>query len=177
VSLNGYVAIAAVLAVLLSPVLLLLSPIWVPWLLAQSRRGRGEGYRTLQPWMARTIELYAEAGIRGGPPPGGWQRVARILDDYLASIRSPRAWRPKMVVLLMEIAPLLVLRPRFSRLGAAERRAFLDRHVAGQRGLLRVAALGRQLVRLGYYSDPEVQAAMGFRVPDGAARPAGVLTA
>jgi hypothetical protein len=175
-SLNAYVAIAALLALLLSPLLLLLSPFWIAWLVAQGRGGRRQGYRTLHPWMARTIELYAEAGIRGEPPAGGWQRVARILDEYLGSIRSPRAWRPKMVVLLMEIAPLLVLRPPFSSLGSAERRDFLDRHVARPRGLLRVAALGRQLVRLAYYSDDGVQAAMGFRVP-GPARPAGALPA
>lgn len=173
--LNGYVAIAAVLAILVSPLLLLTSPLWIAWLLAESRRGRSEGYRALRPWMARTVELYAEAGIRGAPPAGGWPRVACILDAYLASIRSPRAWRPRMVVLVMEFAPWFVLKPRFSRLTVAERRRFLDHHVARQKGLLRVAALGRQLVRLSYYNDEGVQGAMGFRAPRAVARPAEVL--
>lgn len=143
-----------VVAAVATPLLLLT----LPWLLVRGlgiRRRRAEaGLVSLPPFLARTVEAYAEAMVRAIPPGEDWSQVARNLDRFVASTRSPRIWRVRALLLLMEVAPLLVFERPFSLLGAAERRRFVDRHLVQPQGLFRLVAAGGQLVRLGYYTVP-----------------------
>jgi hypothetical protein len=159
---NAYLAIAAVALVVLSPLVLALSPLWVFWVWRQLRKRRQIGYRTLWPCMARTVVHYARAVVRARPPEGGWRQVARRLDEYIAATRSPRIWRLKLMLLLLELAPLMRLSRPFSMLSPAARRRFVDRNFVARHGLMRVIAMGRQLIRLGYYSCHAPQERMGF---------------
>lgn len=144
----------AALLLLASPVLLLRA--------IQTRRRRGEpGSKILPPLLADTLAHYAAAMVRGPQPAGGWGAVARGVDRYLCATRSPRVWRIPALLVLMELAPLLAFQPPFRFLSPAARRRFVDRHLHAPRGLFRLVAAGGQLVRLGYYAQPEAAARMG----------------
>jgi hypothetical protein len=161
-TLNAYLALAGLAILLLSPLLLVTSPLWLAWVGWQMVRRKRLGYKSLWPFMARTSRLYAQAMIAGDPPGGDWDNVPRNLDRYLAGAVSPRIWRIKLVLTIMELAPLLRFRLPFSLMGEAGRKAFVDRHVTGADGLMRIAAIGRQLIRMGYYATPQVQDEIGF---------------
>jgi hypothetical protein len=160
-SLNARVALAAVAALLVCPLWLPLTPWWL-WSHRRDRRaGAAAGYRALTASQARTLAAHAEA-TTPIMPDGGWQQVARNVDAYLSQVRSPRHWRTLVVLTLLEYAPLLRLHAPLSRLPVARRIAFLERHMATTRGLLAIPALARQLVRMGYYTDPRIAARLGF---------------
>jgi hypothetical protein len=67
------------------------------------------------------------------------------------------------VLVLLEFSPCLRLQAPLSRLPLAKRRRFLERHLATTKGLLAVPALARQLIRMGYYTDPGIAQRLGFR--------------
>jgi hypothetical protein len=160
-SLNARVALAAVVALLASPLWLPLTP-WLWWSRRRDRRaGIVAGYRSLTAQQARTIAAHAEATLPT-PPPGGWVQVARNVDAYLAAVQSPRHWRTLMLLTLLEHAPRLRGKAPLSRLPLAQRTAFLERHMATTRGLLAIPALARQLVRMGYYTDARIAKELGF---------------
>lgn len=164
-SLNARIALVALLALAASPLWLPLLP-WLVWCWRRDvRTARAAGYRCLSTSMARTLIAHAEV-TTPFPPPAGYEQVARNVDAYLAAVRSPRHWRTLVVLLALDFAPWLRGRPRLSRLGAADRRRFLDQHMRTTRGLLGIPALARQLVRIGYYGDAGVAARIGF-VPVG----------
>lgn len=160
-SLNARIALAAAIA-------LLLAPLWlpaVPWLLAWRRRqvlrGRELGYAWLDARQAATIAAHAEATMPPLPS-GDWAKVAHNVDRYLAGVQSPRRWRIGALLTLLEFAPLLRRAEPLSRMPVDVRREFLERHMATTRGMLAIPALARQLVRMGYYTDAEVAARLGF---------------
>lgn len=161
-SINAWLALGCIAFLLLSPLILLASPLWGYWLWRQARAGRLAGYRALLPGMVRTARHYARAVIRADLDDAQTEQVARNLDRYIAATPGPRIWRLKLMLVLMEYAPLLRLRLPFRWLSPAAREQFLDRHLAHATGLLRVIAMGRQLVRLGYYAAPVPQTRMGF---------------
>ena len=103
-------------AVLLLPLWIALSPLAWLWLRKQKRIARAEGYRAILPFMAETLESYCKVEVSAEPPPGGWERVARNVDRYIAGIDSPRIWRVKLLLAAMEYGPVLTFRPPFSRM-------------------------------------------------------------
>lgn len=161
-TLNAYLVVAVLALLVLSPLLLLSFPIWLPWLILQRRRQRRDGHTTLLPFMARTVENYARVMIRGEAPGGDWRNVSRNLDRYIAGTRSPRIWRLQLMCVIMELSPILRLRLPFSLMSEAARLHFVERFLIRPRGLMRVVSLGRQLVRLCYYATPATHTRMGF---------------
>jgi len=161
-TLNTYLVLAVLVLILLSPLFLLTSPVWVPWLIVQRRTQRRLGYRALLPFMAGTIENYAKLMIRGDAPGGDWANVSRNLDRYIAETRSPRIWRLQLMCLIMEVAPILRFQLPFSLLSTRAREAFIENNLKHGRGLMRVVSMGRQLVRLCYYASESTHRRMGF---------------
>ena len=161
-SLNGRIALVAVLALLALPLWLPLLPIGIIWWRRAERQARAAGLLVLNMIQARAVVAHAEASLPT-PPHGGWFTVARNVDRYLATVNSPRHWRSHAVLIALEFCPCLRLRAPLSRLPLAKRRAFLERHLATTKGLLAIPALARQLIRMGYYSDPGIAAGLGFR--------------
>ena len=159
---NGWLALAGAVVLLLSPLIVLTAPLWGVWLWLQRRSARQAGWRALLPIMAETLEAAAAAMVRGPAPDGGWVEVARRADTYLASIGLSRRWRAQLVVCALQILPLLTLQPPFTRMSPTARREFVARHLATTRGLFGLASLGRQMVRMGYYAAPGPQRAVGF---------------
>jgi hypothetical protein len=161
-SLNARLAVAAGIAMMLTPLWLPALPFVTWWFRCQRHEGHRRGYKALAAFQARTIEAVAEAAMPL-PPSGGWADVARNADRYLAAVRSSRHWRTSVVLTLLEFAPWLRLSPRLSHMAPSQRLAFLERNMATTHGLFAVPALARQIVRMGYYADPSVAAALGFR--------------
>jgi hypothetical protein len=161
-TLNGYLFTAVVVLLLLSPLILLTCPMWLVWLWFQRRGRKRLGYDRLLPFMARTVEAYARVMIRGDAPGGEWATVTRNLDRFIAHTRSPRVWRLQLLVIIMEVAPLLRLRLPFSLQSPQARADFVEMYLVNARGLLRIASMGRQLIRLSYYAAAETQERMGF---------------
>lgn len=161
-SLNARVALAAAIALLLAPVWLPALPWLLAWRRRQVQRGRELGYAWLDARQAESIAAYAEATLPPLPS-GEWAKVAHNVDRYLAGVHSPRRWRIGALLTLLEFAPLLRRGRPLSRMPVDVRREFLERHMATTRGILAIPALARQLVRMGYYTDPEVAARLGFR--------------
>lgn len=161
-SLNGRIALLAILALATAPIWLLLSPLaWLAW-----RRGRSEararGLLVLNMIQARAVVAHAEATLPS-PPDGGWFVVAQNVDRYLAMVDSPRHWRSYAVLVALEFAPCLRFRRPLSRMPLAARRTFMERHLATTKGLLAIPALARQLIRMGYYTDAGIAKDLGFR--------------
>lgn len=161
-SLNTRIAVASLLALLATPLWLPLLPFAVWWLRQQRRLGRAAGFACLPRFLADTLAACA-AATQATAPPDGWHRVARNVDQYLAAVRSPRHWRTFAMLLLLEFSPCLRLRRPLSRMAPADCRQWIDARLSTTRGLLAVPALARQLVRMGYYADREIAAALGFR--------------
>lgn len=161
-SLNGRIAMVAVVALLATPIWLPLLPAGWIWWRRLRRQARAQGLVALNMLQARAIAAHAEASLPE-PPQAGWFEVARNVDRYMAAVDSPRHWRSLAVLTSLEFAPLLRCQRPLSRMPVERRRAFLERHLSTTRGLLAIPALSRQLVRMGYYTDPGVAEKLGFR--------------
>ena len=161
-SLNGRIALVAFAALIAAPIWVPLSPFGVLWWRRLRREARDRGLVSLNALQARTVVAHAEATLPS-PPDGGWFTVARHVDRYLATVDSPRHWRSHAVLIALEFAPLLRGKRRLSRLPLPRRREFLERHLATTKGILAIPALARQLIRMGYYTDPGVASSLGFR--------------
>jgi hypothetical protein len=155
-------ALAVFVLILLSPLLLVTSPLWLGWYLWQRRGRRARNLRVLLPFMADTAVGYARVMISDDAPGGNWSKLARNLDDYIADTRSPRIWRLQLLLLIMQLAPMLRLRLPFTLLSEAARRDFIQRNLRHASGLMRIVSLGRQLLRLAYYAAPATHQRMGF---------------
>lgn len=161
-SLNTYIFIGLALALVLSPLIVVTSPIWGTWMLWQLRAKRRQGYRYLWPFMAKTIAAYAEAMIPTDEPDLPWPQVARNLDGYLHSYRSRRKWRILLVAGGLEFVPILAFRLPFTWMSKSARRRFCLRYLTTSKGVWGKVAMGKQLIRLGYYSAREAHERMGF---------------
>lgn len=100
--------------------------------------------------------------------PEEWRDLCSVVERALAA--RPEATRRQVVAFLrlLEILPLVRLRGRFSRMPAERRREELER--LERSGILRLrrGVWGiRTLVFMGYYTRPDVQAALGYRATAG----------
>ena len=127
-------------------------------------------------------------GAEKSPP----YKIALRTDNYLSSFKSGRLWLAKAALLMLEFAPLTAFMPPINFLNPALRKGFIDanfkRDIVEARGiywLFRqfekssntfISLVGRrsvdliegamrfnmQLTYIGYYSDPDVQSAIGY---------------
>lgn len=160
--LNGYLALALIAAVPLSPLWLPVLPFALAWWRREVAAGRRLGYAALPRFQAEALAAHAEA-VFPVMPSGGWTVVAQNVDRYLAAVDSPRHWRTYGVLTVLAFAPWLRLQPRLARLPLPRRVRFVQRNLRRTRGFLLVPSLARQLVRMGYYQDRGIAADLGFR--------------
>lgn len=113
---------------------------------------------------ARFLTLTKLAEVTLPDPPGiRAEDVARNIDRYLSLFRSRRKRDVRLLLFALEYFPLVYLRPPFSRMGRLERRAFIRRRFYRSRGYLRdLIRAAKQIVFLGYYSDPRTYPSVGF---------------
>ena len=115
------------------------------------------------PQERRVLVAAAQTLLEGSNLELAPERVARNIEEFLLAGRSRRAWRIRVLCLVIELAPMLLLgRRRFSRLGPAQRRRLVAERFIGGRGVWALCAKIRHLVYLGAYGDERAAPAVGF---------------
>jgi choline dehydrogenase-like flavoprotein len=125
----------------------------------------------LGPTEYRALMALSDVIVQGPdeavPPP----TIAANVDRYFDRIRAKRRWVQRVGLMAMQLHPLLALKAPFSELDEEARLDHLKRHFqrAGERrglpgrqfvqAMIRVA---NQLTYVGYYSDPDSHATVGY---------------
>jgi hypothetical protein len=126
-------------------------------LLPQVEKGRALS-RSEFATLVRTAEVLMEDAPADVSP----EDIAKNVEQFLIDGRSRRAWRVRILLRVIELAPVPHFGRRFSRLTSRERRAFiLENWVAGGR-LGRICGKVKNLVVLGAYGDPRAAARTGY---------------
>lgn len=126
-------------------------------------------------WLFRELEAFAEVIIEG-PLSAEKQRdsdgitevvtpqaVAMNVDHYLSRVHSPRKLSAMISLLFVTfLRPLWGLHLSMSRMGYLERRQFIEYVFRRGRGIYRPMIQIKQLIVLGYYSDPRTYPQVGF---------------
>jgi hypothetical protein len=99
----------------------------------------------------------------------GWATLEAAVERALAARPEPMRRQLALFVRVLEYLPLFTEGGRFSRLGPMPRHRVLKSLESSRSLLVRRGVWGlRTLVLLGYYSQPEIQARIGYRAhPDG----------
>jgi choline dehydrogenase-like flavoprotein len=140
--------------------------------------------RFFGPLHFRALEAISETLVEGGAAEkASPEQIVLRTDDYLASFPSKRLWLAKAAILGLEFMPLMTLEPPISFLSPAARREFIDRNfkrdILEKRGIYAFFAaikfnfavdvieammrFNMQLSFIGYYSNPQVQADIGYK--------------
>jgi len=111
----------------------------------------------------RTLMAVAEVVLADSPVKLSPAEVADNVDTLLREGGSRRAWRVRLLYVVVELAPVFMLRERpFSRQSPASRRRLIEAHFQHGRGVWAICAKARHLVYLGCYADARANAAVGF---------------
>jgi choline dehydrogenase-like flavoprotein len=125
----------------------------------------------------QTLQALAEVVISGDTDKYKLQitaeKVALNVDAYLIKFRASNKWVMKLVLTAIELYPLISLNPLLSLMQPAARLAFLKKrfitdlefqNVPRWYGQIIQAAIrmSKQICFMGYYSDPEVYASIGY---------------
>lgn len=101
--------------------------------------------------------------------PGGWSALEQVVERALST--RPERLRRQVALFLrvIDLLPMVTHRSRFTHLAAPARTAVLGRLERSPLLLVRRGFWGlRTLVMMGYYTQPEVIARLGYRAhPDG----------
>jgi hypothetical protein len=111
-------------------------------------------------WL--TLVRVAECLLAGALQDLTPEQVANNVENFLIAGRSRRAWRIRILLIVIEHMPLTTHRRTFGALSIEERRALvLDKWVEGKH-LWRVCSKVRNLVILGAYGDKRAAAKTGY---------------
>ncbi len=126
-------------------------------------------------WLFRELEAFAEVIIEGPLSAEKQQAsdamievvspqaVAMNVDHYLQQVNSPRKLSAMISLLFVTfLRPLWGLHLSMSRMGYLERRRFIEYVFRRGRGIYRPMIQIKQLIVLGYYSDPRTYPQVGF---------------
>ena len=141
----------------------------------------------LSPYAFGTLSALADILL----PPDARQMepddVARNVDAYLTDFTAEGKGKIKWALRGMTAYPLLTLRPPFGAMEREQRRAFMEKRFMSEgswslgrwwrRNLQLMMGSVCQLVYLGYYSDPDVDASVGYKRFEGRPRAAALLAA
>jgi len=138
---------------------------------AWNARLRTEFFRPLE---FRTLTALAEIMIQGQAKPIAPEEGARNVDRAMARVETPRTMMLRVGLAIVHYWPLVSLRPPLPELSLPLRTDFIKSRYEREAGrrqrwrLLRTliqmfTRLAHQLSVLGFYSDPRVQDAIGYR--------------
>jgi hypothetical protein len=110
----------------------------------------------------RTLVRVAEVLVADGPHGVTPENVADNVEAFLVAGRSRRAWRVRVLLTFIQIAPIATHRRTFEALSFDERRAFICERWTPERRLGRLCSKVKNLVVLGAYGDPRAAARIGY---------------
>lgn len=116
----------------------------------------------LAPGELRTLECVAETLLDGAPTGVTPVQVARNVEEFLLRGRSRRAWRVRILLTVIELAPLATHRRVFSKMNGEQRVALIRNKWTTGRHVWRICAKVRNLVILGAYGDRRAAASTGY---------------
>ena len=111
-------------------------------------------------WL--TLVRAAEVLLDGSPVAIRAEEVADNVERFLVRGASPRAWRIRALLTLVEWLAVAETGSRFSVLSPEGRRRLVERRFLAGRGLWRLCAKMKYLVLLGAYGDDRAAAPTGF---------------
>ena len=124
---------------------------------------RVEAGSYFSPFERAPFVAAAEILLEGCPVPVTPQDAMRNMEVYLNEARSKRAWRIRILLVLVELTPLFLLgKGRFSRLSLEERRKIMFNQFIHGKHLWAICGKIKQLVYLGVYGDKRAGRAIGF---------------
>jgi hypothetical protein len=119
--------------------------------------------RALAESELRTLRDVAEIVLEGTPVDIPLIDISDNLDRFLVNGRSKRAWRCRLLLTLVEYAPLAMFRRPFRMLTKAERRRFvIEKVMPGKGAVYGTCAKVRYLAMFGAYGDRRAYRATGF---------------
>ena len=110
----------------------------------------------------RTLVHAAEILVGGGPHGITPEEVADNVERFLVAGRSRRAWRVRILLTVIELAPVATHGKTFGALSRSQRRAIVETEWIPGRRLGRLCAKVKNLVVLGAYGDPRAAARTGY---------------
>ncbi len=110
----------------------------------------------------RTLERVAETLLDGAPTGVTSSQVASNVEEFLVRGRSRRAWRVRVLLTVIELAPLAAYRRTFSAMTLEDRAALVRTKWTTGRHVWRICAKVRNLVILGAYGDRAAAASTGY---------------
>jgi hypothetical protein len=118
--------------------------------------------RTLAVREALVLERVAEALLQGAPLELTAKHVAQNVEEFLRLGRSRRAWRVRVLLTVIELAPLSTHRRVFTALTRDERIVLIRSRWTSGRHVWRICAKARNLVILGAYGDRRAATTTGY---------------
>jgi hypothetical protein len=88
--------------------------------------------------------------------------IASNVEAFLRAGRSRRTWRVRVLLRLIELSPLPRFRRPFSRLSPSERKTLISEDWIGGGRIGRICGKSKNLIVLGAYGDPRVEAKTGY---------------
>jgi choline dehydrogenase-like flavoprotein len=127
----------------------------------------------LSPYAFETLSALADILLPPGERRVEPDDVARNVDEYLSDYPAEGKGRIKWALRGMTAYPLLTLKPPFSAMEREQRRTFMEKRFMAEgswslarwwrRNLQLMMGAACQLVYMGYYSDPAVDASVGYQ--------------
>jgi hypothetical protein len=111
-------------------------------------------------WL--TLVRVAEVLMSGAPHDVTAERIADNVEEFLRAGRSRRAWRVRVLMHIIEHAPLATNGRRFGDLSPSERRALVEQKWIGGHGVWRICSKVKNLVVLGAYGDRRAAKQTGY---------------
>jgi len=110
----------------------------------------------------RTLERVADVMLEGAPSGVAAHDVAWNVNEFLVRGRSRRAWRVRVLLTVIELAPLTTHGRPFSALSRDERTRLIRHKWVSGRHVWRICAKVRNLVILGAYGDRRAAERTGY---------------
>src|SRR5262245_4361060 len=110
----------------------------------------------------KTLGLIAEIILEGSPVRLPTSRIVDNFDRFLVLGKSQRAWRCRLLITLVEVAPIAVFGRPLSALRFELRRRFVLEKLARGGRFWSLCAKVRYFAYVGAYGDPEGVRATGF---------------
>ena len=105
----------------------------------------------------------AEVLLEGCPVKMTAEEGLKNMENFLVSARSQRAWRIRILLVIVELAPLFLLgKKRFSKLSLEDRKTLMATRFQHGSHVWAICGKIKQLVYLGVYGDKRAERAIGF---------------
>jgi hypothetical protein len=127
------------------------------WVLPRVRAGE-----VLSTSEHRTLLAVAEVLLEGIQFELEDDELLANVERFLRARSARRAWRARVLLTLVEVAPILLRRRRFSRMSKDERKALIREKFVSGKHIWSICGRVRPLVYIGAYASPKAARHVGW---------------